>query len=33
MLVCGVMTLVALAFWVADDPQTIAQGIERMLRP
>jgi len=33
MLVSGVLTLVALAYWVADDPQTIAQGIERMLRP
>lgn len=30
---CGVLMLSALAFWVADDPQTIAQGIERMLRP
>lgn len=33
MLLCGVLMLSALAFWVADDPQTIAQGIERMLRP
>jgi hypothetical protein len=33
MLVCGVLILAALGFWVADDPQTIAQGIERMLRP
>lgn len=33
MLVCGLLTLAALAFWVADDPQTIAHGIQRMLRP
>jgi hypothetical protein len=33
MLVCGALMLAALGFWVADDPQTIAQGIERMLRP
>lgn len=33
MLLCGVLMLSALAFWVVDDPQMIAQGIERMLRP
>jgi hypothetical protein len=33
MLLSGVLMLSALAFWVADDPQTIAQGLERMLRP
>jgi Ca2+/Na+ antiporter len=33
MLLCGVLMLSALAFWVVDNPQTIAQGIERMLRP
>jgi hypothetical protein len=33
MLLSGVLMLSALAYWVADDPQTIAQGLERMLRP
>jgi hypothetical protein len=33
MLLFGALVLVALGYWVADDPQTIAQGIERMLRP
>jgi hypothetical protein len=33
MVACGVLMLAALAFWVADDPQTIAQGLERILRP
>jgi hypothetical protein len=33
MLLCGVLMLAALTFWVVDDPQTIAQGLERMLRP
>jgi len=33
MLLSGVLILSALAYWVADDPQTIAQGLERMLRP
>jgi hypothetical protein len=29
----GVVILVALAFWVAEDPQTLAQGLDRLLRP
>ena len=29
----GLLILMALAFWVADDPQTIAQGFNRMLNP
>ncbi|REK08271.1 MAG: hypothetical protein DWQ37_20735 [Planctomycetota bacterium] len=33
MLLCGMLMLAALAFWVVDDPQTIAQGLERLLRP
>lgn len=33
MLVIGSMMLAGLAFWVVDDPQTIAQGLERMLSP
>jgi hypothetical protein len=33
MLLTGAMMLAGLTFWVVDDPQTIAQGIERMLRP
>ncbi len=33
MLVCGLLMLGALGFWVVDDPRTIAQGLERMLRP
>ncbi len=33
MLLTGAMMLAGLAFWVVDDPQTIAQGIERMLHP
>ncbi len=33
MLLTGTMILTGLAFWVVDDPQTIAQGLERMLRP
>ena len=28
-----VLDLSGLTFWVVDDPQTIAQGLERMLRP
>lgn len=30
---CGMLILLALGFWVADDPQTLAQGLSRMLRP
>jgi hypothetical protein len=30
---CGLATLLALAFWVVDDPQTLAQGFERLMRP
>ncbi len=33
MLVTGALMLGALVFWVVDDPQTIAQGLQRMLRP
>jgi hypothetical protein len=30
---CGVMILLALALRIAEDPQTIAQGLDRMLNP
>jgi hypothetical protein len=30
---CGLMILLVLAFRVADDPQTIAQGLSRILNP
>ena len=30
---CGLLILMALLFWVADDPQTLAQGLNRLLRP
>lgn len=33
MLLFGVLILSALGFWVVDDPERIAQGFERMLRP
>jgi len=33
MLLTGTMILTGLAFWVVDDPRTIAQGLERMLHP
>jgi hypothetical protein len=33
MLMTGVLLLAGLTFWVVDDPQTIAQGIQRMLQP
>jgi hypothetical protein len=33
MMLAGALVLASLAFWVADDPQTIAHGLERMLRP
>jgi hypothetical protein len=33
MLLVGALVLASLAFWVVDDPQTIAHGLERMLRP
>lgn len=33
MLLIGAMMLAGLTFWVVDDPQTIAQGLERMLSP
>ena len=33
MLLAGVLMLAALVFWVVDDPQTIAQGLQRMLHP
>jgi hypothetical protein len=33
MILCGSMILTALGFWIADDPQTIAQGLSRILRP
>lgn len=33
MLLVGAMMLAGLTFWVVDDPQTIAQGLERMLSP
>jgi hypothetical protein len=33
MLLTGTMILTGLTFWVVDDPQTIAQGLERMLHP
>ncbi len=31
--VCGLMILLVLAFGVADDPQTIARGLDRLLNP
>jgi len=31
--VWSLVIMAVLAFWIADDPQTIARGIERMLRP
>lgn len=31
--VCGLMVLLVLALRIADDPQTIARGIDRMLNP
>jgi hypothetical protein len=33
MLVTGALILTALALWVVDDPQTIAHGLERILKP
>ena len=30
---CGLATLLALAFWVVDDPQNLAQGLGRLMRP
>jgi hypothetical protein len=33
MLITGSMMLAGLTFWVVDNPQTIAQGLERMLHP
>ncbi len=33
MLLIGAMMLSGLTFWVVDNPQTIAQGLERMLSP
>lgn len=33
LLLFGVLMLSALAAWVVEDPQTIAQGLQRMLRP
>jgi hypothetical protein len=33
MVLCGAMMLTALGYWIADDPQTIAQGFQRMLQP
>jgi hypothetical protein len=33
MMLTGAMILAGLTFWVVDDPQTIAQGLERMLNP
>jgi hypothetical protein len=29
----GFAVLIALAFWAVDDPQTLAQGLSRLLRP
>lgn len=33
LVVWSLIILVALGFWILDDPQTIARGIQRMLRP
>jgi hypothetical protein len=33
MFIVGAMMLAGLTFWVVDDPQTIAQGLQRMLSP
>jgi hypothetical protein len=33
LLAIGSLMLAGLAYWVADDPQTIAQGLQRILRP
>jgi len=33
MLMTGLLILAALTLWVVDDPQTIAHGLERILRP
>jgi hypothetical protein len=30
---CGLLILAVLAFRVADDPQTIARGLDRILNP
>jgi hypothetical protein len=31
--VWGLAILAALAFWVSEDPQTIARGLDRLLNP
>lgn len=33
LVVWSLVILVALGFWIVDDPQTIARGIQRMLQP